>query len=313
MPPERKKTAGKKPREVCNMKKTLAVLLCFMMVFAAFIPCALAAQVSAGDARVVIGADVTQQQRTQIYEYFGVTPGTVTELSVNIDEERSRLQGLVSADKIGSYSLSCVFIRVRKEGEGIDIQTNNIDWCTADMYRNALLTAGITDAEVRVSAPFSVSGTAALTGIYKAYEDITGTTISEQAKDASTQELVVTGDLAQVIGSQDATALINELKLILNETKDMSDEEVRAEITDIASKMGYTLTDEEIAQILSLIRSLEKLDVSQLQQTIQNALGAVDTVNKVNDSLSSFGQKVSAFFSGVADFFRGLFGGGQQQ
>jgi uncharacterized protein YpuA (DUF1002 family) len=295
------------------MKKTLAVLLCFMMVFGALVPCALAAQVSAGDARVVIGADVTQQQRTQIYEYFGVTPGTVTELSVNIDEERSRLQGLVSADKIGSYSLSCVFIRVRKEGEGIDIQTNNIDWCTADMYRNALLTAGITDAEVRVSAPFSVSGTAALTGIYKAYEDITGTTISEQAKDASTQELVVTGDLAQVIGSEDATALINELKLILNETKDMSDEEVKAEITDIASKMGYTLTDEEIAQILSLIRSLEKLDVSQLQQTIQNALGAVDTVNKVNDSLSSFGQKVSSFFSGIADFFRGLFGGGQQQ
>ena len=33
------------------------------------------------------------------------------------------------------------------------------------MYKNALTTAGITDADVKVTAPFEASGTAALTGI----------------------------------------------------------------------------------------------------------------------------------------------------
>ena len=135
------------------MKKLIAWMLCVVTVLALFIPCAMAAGVSAGDARVVIGANLTDAQKDQVYSYFGVTRGSVTELSVNIDEERSRLGGLISADKIGSYSLSCIFIRVRKEGEGIDIQTNNINWCSADMYKNALLTAGITDAEVRITAP----------------------------------------------------------------------------------------------------------------------------------------------------------------
>ena len=38
------------------------------------------------------------------------------------------------------------------------------------MYINALATAGVKDASVYVTAPFSVSGTPALTGIIKAYE-----------------------------------------------------------------------------------------------------------------------------------------------
>ena len=37
-------------------------------------------------------------------------------------------------------------------------------------------------AKVIVSAPFAVSGTAALTGVYKAYEDITGQSLSSLAK-----------------------------------------------------------------------------------------------------------------------------------
>lgn len=50
------------------------------------------------------------------------------------------------------------------------------------MYKNALATAGITDAKVLISAPFPVSGTGALTGIYKAYEDMTGVSLNDLAK-----------------------------------------------------------------------------------------------------------------------------------
>ena len=107
---------------------------------------------------------------------------------------------------------------------------------------NALITAGITDAEVKVSAPFDVSGTAALTGIYKAYEDITGTTLSEIAKTIGVEELVTTGELAEYIGSNEATQIVNELKKILDQTQNMTDDEVRAEIKGIAEAYNVSIT-----------------------------------------------------------------------
>ena len=116
-----------------------------------------------------------------------------------------------------------------------------------------------------------------------------------------------------MIGSEDATALINELKLLLDETKTMSDDEVREQIVSIAGDMGYTLTDDEVTQILELVRKLEKLDVSQLQDTIKNALNAAGTVNKVSESISTFGQKVQAFFAKVGRFFSNLFGGSKTE
>lgn len=42
------------------------------------------------------------------------------------------------------------------------------------MYKNALTTAGITDADIIVAGPKPISGTAALVGIFEAYEAMTG-------------------------------------------------------------------------------------------------------------------------------------------
>ena len=87
-------------------------------------------------------------------------------------------------------------------------------------------TAGITDARVVVAAPFEVSGTAALTGVYKAYEDLTGKKLDDLAKAVSTQELTITGELANEIGEMDSTSIVNDLKMMLDETAQMTDEEI---------------------------------------------------------------------------------------
>ncbi|MBR3196115.1 MAG: DUF1002 domain-containing protein [Clostridia bacterium] len=291
------------------MKKTIAAMLCMIMVFALFVPAALAAGATDGDVCVVVGADLTQEQKESVYAYFGVPVGSVKELTVHIDEERACLGDRVPAEQIGSRSISCIYIRVRKPGDGINVQTNNITWCTSEMYKNALITAGITDADVMITAPFAVSGTAALTGIYKAYEDVTGTALQEEAKDASTEELVVTGTLAETLGDEQATELINQLKLILDETKTMSDDEVRSEIVRIAEDLGYSLTDGQVEQILNLIRKWEKLDINELKKAVDNAIGTLQTINQVNQNVTSFDQKVRDFFSRIGDFFSGLFGG----
>lgn len=70
----------------------------------------------------------------------------------------------------------------------MEVQTHNISRITDEMYLNALMTAGVKDAKVYVTAPFEVSGTAALTGLMKAYETTSGEKISEDVKKVANEE-----------------------------------------------------------------------------------------------------------------------------
>lgn len=288
------------------MKRTIAALLTALLLTGLIIPAALA--VTVGEQRAVIAADLSEEQREQIYNDFGIEPGSVKELTVTNDEERTYLNGLVPDGKIGNVALSCFYISTLEEGSGLSVTTKNINWCTEQMYMNALITAGITDAKVIISAPFDVSGTAALTGAYKAYEDITGQPISEAAKLASTMELVTTGNLAEVIGSVDATKLVTELKKILDQTSGMSDDEVRQQILEIAKTANVSLTNEQVEQLLSLCRSMEKLDVNALKEKIETLVGAVKNMSKADQLFTSIGDGIKSFFTAVSDFLSKLFG-----
>lgn len=285
------------------------VAICLVVVLTLTLGLSVALAVNAGEARAVIAADVKQEAVDQIYKDFGVERGSVAEITVTNAMEREYLEGLVADEKIGNVALSCVYIETLEAGSGLQLSIMNIKWCTEDMYINALATAGITDAKVVITAPHSVTGTAALTGIYVAYEDITGQKLDTAAKQAAAEELVVTGELADVIGSQDATQLINELKGILDQTQNMTDDELREEILAIAEQSNIELTEEQLQQIMDLVRKLEKLDVTQLQSTLEGITGAIGKVNSVGNFFSDLGQKISGFFKSVGEFFSNLFGG----
>lgn len=289
------------------MKRIIAVIMtivCLCSMSGAF-------AYEAGEARAVIGANLDQAQVAGVYADFGIERGSVKEIIVTNADEREYLEGLVDEKKIGSVALSCVYIELLEEGSGLSIEANNINWCTEQMYINALTTAGITDAKVIVSAPFAVSGTAALTGVYKAYEDITGKSLSNLAKLVGVEELVVTGQLAEYIGSEEAAALINELKNILDITESMSDSDVKKEIKKLADQYNVQVTDSQVDQLLGLCRQMEKLDVAELKEKLlsitQTVEKAVSAKQAVTDTISTVTEKVTSFFGNVASFFSGLF------
>ncbi|MGN0766468.1 MAG: DUF1002 domain-containing protein [Christensenellales bacterium] len=284
------------------MKKTISLILAALFGACLIMPAAMAATIAPGEQRITMGADLSDAQRESIYEFFGVERGTIKELTVTNSEERSYLEGLIPDERLGRVALSCVYITVLDAGSGIKVETNNINWCTEQMYINAMITAGITDASVKVSAPYPLSGTAALTGIYKAYEDITGEKLDEDAKAAAAEELITTGELAEFIGSEEATRLINELKKILNNIKSMTDDEVRAEIRRIAAQCNISVTDSQVEQLLTLCRTLQNLDVENLQSRL---LGWLDTVDKLS-SVSSWFAKI---WHSVLEFLTSIFGG----
>ena len=286
-------------------------IIAFIMTAACVCSMGSAFAYQAGEARAVIGANLDQEQVAAVYKDFGIERGSVEEIIVTNADEREYLEGLVDDKKIGSVALSCVYITLLEEGAGLSISTNNINWCTEQMYVNALTTAGITDAKVIVSAPFAVSGTAALTGVYKAYEDITGQSLSNLAKSVGAEELILTGQLAEYIGSEDAAALINELKGILDITETMSDSDVKKEIQKLADQYNVQVTETQIDQILKLCRQMEKLDVAELKEKLlsitQTVEKAVNAKQKVNDTISTVTEKVSKFIGSVTGFFAGLF------
>lgn len=289
------------------MKKAVSWLL--VLVFCTFILASSALAYTVGEKRVTLGANLTDEQKAQIYRDFNIAEGDVKALTITNADEKAYLANLVPEGKIGNVALSSIYIETLEPNSGLTVETKNINWATADMYKNALITAGIVDAKIIVSAPFPVSGTAALTGVYKAYEDITGTSLASIAKTAGIEELLVTGELAEYIGSDDATAMLNELKKILDQTQNMPDDEVRKEIRNIAKAYNVSLTDAQVEQLLALCRSLEKLDAEALRQRLLTITNTMKTAKTVGNVVSDVVESVKNFFVSVGDFFARLFGG----
>ena len=281
------------------MKKLITVLLIIVMAVGMTVP----AYAENIQSRAVIGADLTEDQITAVYNAFGIRRGDAIELRVTNGEERQWLQGYVDESLIGTRSISCVYVELLPEGSGMDVTTSNITWCTGEMYISALATAGITDARIIVAAPFEVSGTAALTGVYKAYEDMTGKKLDDLAKLVSTQELTITGELANEIGGMDSTSIVNDLKLMLDETQKMTDDEIRAEIIDIAGRYNVSLTNTQIQQLIDLCRSLEGLDADSLKARVEEVQGTLQKVSDAKTKVVGFVETVKKVVTSVSSFF----------
>ena len=281
------------------MKKLITVLLIIVMAVGMIVP----AYAENIQSRAVIGADLTEDQIAAVYNAFGIKRGDAIELRVTNGEERQWLQGYVDESLIGTRSISCVYVELLPEGSGMDVTTSNITWCTGEMYISALATAGITDARIIVASPFEVSGTAALTGVYKAYEDMTGKKLDDLAKLVSTQELTITGELANEIGGMDSTSIVNDLKLMLDETQKMTDDEIRAEIVEIAGRYNVSLTNTQIQQLIDLCRSLEGLDADSLKARVEEVQGTLQKVSDAKTKVVGFVETVKKVVTSVSSFF----------
>ena len=141
---------------------------------------------------VALGADLKADEREVVLSLLDIDEDDLKDyktVEITNADEHQYLGDYLSADIIGKRALSSVLIVKQEEGSGIGVDTKNISYCTPGMYCNALITAGITDAEVVVAGPFKITGTAALVGAMKAYSVMTGEEISKESMDAATNEI----------------------------------------------------------------------------------------------------------------------------
>ena len=278
------------------MKKKFVCLLLALILAVTAMPVALAD----GEWKVTLGGDLSESQREEVLEMLGISEDEVQLFTVTIDEEKALLGDLVPAEKIGSRSLSCASVRPLAEGDGIQVTTQNINWVSESMYASALATAGIKDAEVNVACPVKVSGTAALAGIFKAYEATSGE-LSEVAKEVAAEELVTTGELGDIIGQEQAAQLIALVKQKILELGYNKAENVRPVVIEVAKELNITLTEEQIDTITNLIVPIANMDIDPAALAAQ--------VQKINDSLKGLAEtseKAMSFVESIRDFFNNL-------
>lgn len=255
---------------------------------------------------VALGKDLSGDQRQQMLNFFDVDED-VRIIEVTNQEEREYLGKHIDEKLLGTRSISSVYVEKLSENEGITVQSNNITWVTNDMYRNALITAGIKDAKILVSSPVQVSGTAALTGVIKAFEEITGETISEKEKEIASEEIAKTATLGNEIGQEKAQELINNIKIYIVNNNIKSKGSIRDVVNEMAEELGIELTKDQIDHIVSLMKQISKLnlDVDQIKEQLKDLSGKIDKITEQNIEVKSIVDKI---LNAITNFFNRFFG-----
>lgn len=290
-----------------TFSKALALIMCLSLGVA--IPSKTA---KADSLKVVtLGADLTENQKESMLKYFGVSKKEANIVYVTNDEEFKYLGKAATKEQIGSKAISCSYIEPTNKG-GLKISINNIHWVTENMIKNSLITAGIENANVVVGAPFNVSGTAALTGILKGFENSSaGEKIDEDKKEAANEELVVTGNLGEKIGQDEAAGLINEIKKEVVKENPKSEKDIKKIVEKTASSYSDIkdkLSDEDIEKITALMDKINDLDLDFSK--IKDQLNDVSNLLKEklgSEEAQSFFAKIGEFLRSIGNFFAGLF------
>ena len=239
---------------------------------------------------VTLGADLTQDQKNTMMNYFKADSSQVQVITVTNQDERNLLGNYVPSEQIGTRTLSCAYVKPTQSG-GIKVRTANLNYVTCNMIATALSTAGVTNCEVVAACPYEVSGTGALTGVMKAYESASGQELDSTKKDLAAKEVVVTGDVAQQVGQDNATNIINQAKLQIIGDNIQNADEIYNIVNNIAVQNGVTLTQDELDPIVSLLQMKKTLE--DIQQNLEDSKNGTSSDDSSDDDAVDEGEDIT--------------------
>lgn len=285
-------------------------------------------EVTAQNNYVALGSDLNASQRASVLSAMGLTEEKLANCNVvyvTNDEEHAYLDKYVDSAIIGHNSLSSVLVRPASTGHGVTVKTHNINYCTEAMYQNALITAGVTDADVFVVGPSPISGTAALIGALKAYSQMSGKPVNEKALDTALDELVTTGEVKEALGDDKAAEeLISYIKAQIAANDLNTREEIEAAVRKGNKELNANLTEEQIVQIIEVMVKIKEMGIDfnvlaeqadkiyskygdqikagtfNIEDVDWNDLGIGKVISKaVGNFMEGLGSSVKSFFGGL--------------
>lgn len=235
---------------------------------------------------VTLGADLSDEQKNTMMRYFNVDSSQVQILTITNQDERDHLSAYVPLEQIGTRTVSCAYVKPTQSG-GIKVRTANLNWVTCNMIATSLSTSGVKNCEVVAACPFEVSGTGALTGIQMAYETATGEQLDSTKKEIATEEMVVTGTLADEVGKNDATTVMNNSKMQVIKDNVQNVDDIYNIVINVAQENNVTLDSDQIDQIVNLLQQIAQQDYNYddvkatLEQVNQNTSGSSDEIGEI--------------------------------
>ena len=289
-------------------KRAIATALVSAMAVTGFAPSVAMADSSR---MVTLGADLTESERANVLKFFSLTEEDLKDMEVitvtNTDERRY-LEGSLPNDVIGYKTYSCSYIEPKSSG-GLRVETANLNYVTKNTLYNALQTAGVENCSLVVTAPFSVSGTGALTGVFMAYEK-RGVTLDDKKKDVATEELVKTAQLEETYGEGVAEVISDVKDEVVSSNKNLSDDDIRELVKTAAKLKGIDISDADIDTILGLVQKIQGLDydLDAFSATLDDFKQALDNATGKAEEATGFFDAIAQWFQGIIDWFKGLFG-----
>ena len=222
---------------------------------------------------------------------------------------------------------SSAMIQKTNRGSGINVKIldyngkNNITTITANQYKNAALTAGITDANIYITSAIPIDGSGALAGVYAAYAK-NGNALNQKQVNAAQDEMNtlsgITKENKNKDGYSDAqlnNAVAGAKSEMAKQGQNISDSQIRDIVNNQINinHLGNTINNNQKNQIINLLIEIRdsgalkngdfKGQAAKLSNQIEN--GAKNIFNKFNTPENrNFFQQI---WDSIVNFFSGLF------
>ncbi|QDD69579.1 DUF1002 domain-containing protein [Lactobacillus amylovorus] len=224
---------------------------------------------------------------------------------------------------------SSAMIQKTSSGSGINVKIldyngkNNITTITANQYKNAALTAGITDANIYVTSAIPIDGSGALAGVYAAYAK-NGNALNQKQVNAAQDEMNtlsgITQDNKDKKGYSDAqlnNAVAGAKSEMAKQGQNISDSQIRDIVNNQINinHLGNTINNNQKNQIVNLLIEIRdsgalksssfKSQASKLSSQIENS--AKNIFNKFNTPENR--SWLQQLWDSIVNFFSHMFGG----
>ena len=285
---------------VRNKLKNMALSIAVLMGLGMASPVFAKSDYNPGDI-LALGSDLTDAQEAALRKYFNAPDGTNT---IYVTDEVIIKQLGLDPNDPANYAGGCyssAYVKLLDDNSGINVKATNLTEVTESMLMNALITSGITAADVKVSSPFKVTGTSALSGILAGVEEVGGFEISLKQKETAQKEIETTVEVGDEIGSEEASTIINDIKTEVIKEQPKTEEEIKKIVENITNQYNVNISinaKDSIVNLMSHVNDLG-LDYSELKSSLKEAS------NKLSNNLKKLGIKLKeeGFFEKIKDWF----------
>lgn len=285
---------------VRNKLKNMALSIAVLMGLGMASPVFAKSDYNPGDI-LALGSDLTDAQEAALRKYFNAPDGTNT---IYVTDEVIIKQLGLDPNDPANYAGGCyssAYVKLLDDNSGINVKATNLTEVTESMLMNALITSGITAADVKVSSPFKVTGTSALSGILAGVEEVGGFEISLKQKEAAQKEIETTVKVGDEIGSEEASTIINDIKTEVIKEQPKTEEEIKKIVENITNQYNVNISINAKDSIVNLMSDVNDLglDYSELKSSLKEAS------NKLSNNLKELGSKLKeeGFFEKIKNWF----------